>query len=320
MLALFLPNILAIFCIMFLSFFYDASQMQNTVAYKIIATTISQISFLIAYFAITKTRKISFGEIRHKKLGFKQILILLLISFCCLFLISPIINVYDSFIVSLGIKEQTLPISLNSPLNFVYLIFTMGILAPISEELLFRGIILQGLENKGTKNAVLLSGLMFMIMHLSLHQTIYQFLLGVIMALIVIYTQSIFASIFVHFVNNSVVLFINYINPNMFDYKFLSASYIILAVTLFLFALLVLYYLLKFLKKIGAKCKQNQGEQKVCQTKKADQTVMQTRYRVESLSKQEQQLVGFKKFNWLLTSLICGVLIWILNLIFSIGG
>lgn len=257
LLALFLPSILAIFFIIILSYFISPGNLENSLAYKIIATLISQIAFLIIYFVVTKTRKISFKEIKHKKLNFVQIFILLLISFCCLFLISPIINVYDSLITSFGIEAQTLPLDISNPVYFAYLLFAMGIFAPISEELLFRGVILQGLEKKGKTKAAILSALMFMIMHLSLHQTIYQFVLGIIMALIVLYTESIFASIFVHFVNNSFILIINYINPQLFDYKYLSSSYIFLAIILFMFAIFVVFNLLKWLKYESKKRQKN---------------------------------------------------------------
>lgn len=328
-LALFLPSVLAIFFILILSFFYGANEIQNSIIYKLVSIVISQIAFLLIYFVLTKQRKIKFSEIKHKKLNILQIFILLLISACCLFLISPIINVYDSVLSLIGIKEQTLPLSLDNPLNFVYLIFAMGIIAPISEELLFRGIILQGLEKKGTTKAVLISALMFMLMHLSLHQTIYQFLLGIIMALIVLYTQSIFASIFVHFVNNSVVLIINYINPQLFEYRYLTSNYIILAVVLFLFALFVLFYLLKWLKKVGENKKSVKNLAKVELTDNKNESILQ-KSEMQNLANQnasEQKptsqnlnktLTKKPKISWLCASLICGAIIWILNIILSL--
>lgn len=332
LLALFLPNVLAVFCVIILSMFLPQNQLENSLAYKIISTIISQVAFLITFFIITKTKKVSVKGIKHDKLNFKQVIILILISFCCLFLISPLINVYDSFIVSIGIKEQTLPISLDSPLNFIYLFFALGIVAPISEELIFRGIILQGLEKKGTKNAALISALMFMIMHLSLHQTIYQFLLGIIMALIVIYTNSIFASIFVHFINNSVVLFINYISPSLFDYRFLSTNYIILAFVLFFFALFILYYLLKWLKNI----KKEKDKLKICavdgKTENEKIIVNTTANKVldnksslidksnfNNKTNGEYRKFEGRKINYLLLSLIISAVIWALNLILTIG-
>lgn len=305
LLALFLPSILAIFCVLIISFFVSPNSLQDSLAYKIISVLISQVAFLLIFVGITKARKISFKQVRHEKLNFKQILILLLISACCLFLISPIINVYDSLIVKLGVKQQTLPLGLDNPLNFVFLLFSMGVFAPITEELLFRGLIFQGLKSKGTTKAVLISSLMFMIMHLSLHQTIYQFLLGIIMALVVLYTESIFASIFVHFVNNSVVLIINYINPQLFEYKFLSSGYIILAVVLFMFAMFLIYYLLKWLKNI--KDKDTQKSENIIITNSLNDSL-------ETVSTNQ----SVKKVNLVMISLLSGILLWIINLILQI--
>ena len=296
-LALVIPNVLAFFILLIAGIIVgDITSLENTIFYKIMATLLSQAVFLSIYFYITKRKNIPLLKSYEKdKLNYKQIIILVLIALVCLFLISPIINVFDAILVELGFSTSTLPISLNKPINFIYLILTLGVLAPLSEELLFRGIIFSGLKEKGNKTAILISNLMFMLVHLSIHQTVYQFILGIILALVVLYTNNIFSSILIHFINNTFVLIINYINPYFFDYKFLSSGYIILALVLFFVAIITLYELLKMLKKQ----KKNNDKKPAI---KCDRLVE---------SKTETN-------DYLKLSLVFGVILWIITFIMTI--
>lgn len=299
-LAIAIPNVLAFFLLFIAGSFTDIKTIENTTFYKIMATLLSQVSFALVYFYIIKKNKISFTKsVKVSKVNFKQVFITLLIALVCLFLISPIINVFDSFLINIGVSEQTLPIDLTKIENLLYLIFALGILAPVTEEFLFRGIILSGLENKGEKTAVLISSLMFCIMHLSLHQTLYQFILGVILALVMLCTKNIFMPILVHFVNNTFVLLINYISPSFFDYNFLSLNYIILAVTLFILGLITICILVRMLKK-------HKPQEKI-----------QSENKMENINVINENNINDKN-NLLNVSLIFGFVMWVITVILSL--
>ena len=77
-----------------------------------------------------------------------------------------------------------------------------AIVPAISEELLFRGLILVALLPYGKKTAILGSSIMFAIMHQNFGQIVYTFGMGIILALIVVKTQSIWGAIILHFLNN----------------------------------------------------------------------------------------------------------------------
>lgn len=300
-LAIVLPNILALIIFMIVGNFIDLKILETTTFYKIFTTILSPISFILVFLFISLKSKVNIKAVKTEKMNFVSVLTIIVISFACLFLISPIINVYDSFLTSIGVKEQTLPISLDSPLKLIYLIFSLGILAPISEEFVFRGIIFNGLKEKGLKNAVLISSLLFMLMHLSLHQTIYQFLLGIVLAMIYYYTQNIFASILVHFINNTFVLLINYFSPSFFDYRFLTVNYIILALVLFVVGVIIIYNLLRVLKHKNENKYKNSGF-----TNKVIETDNQANNQAKT------------KSLYLPISLIFGVLMWIISVVSSI--
>ena len=94
------------------------------------------------------------------------------------------------------------------------------IIAPISEELIFRGALLSGLS-RITKPyiAVLLTALAFAVFHMSPLRTVYQLILGVVMGFAVIFTRKVIVAIIIHMVSNlfafvihtiSLYSFINY--------------------------------------------------------------------------------------------------------------
>jgi membrane protease YdiL (CAAX protease family) len=77
------------------------------------------------------------------------------------------------------------------------------ILAPVFEEVLFRGIILRGfLKNYSVKTAVIMSSLFFGIIHLNIVQGFLATLLGLIIAIIFVKTGSLWLCIAAHAFNN----------------------------------------------------------------------------------------------------------------------
>ena len=96
-------------------------------------------------------------------------------------------------------------------LPIVILLIETCIIAPICEEVLYRGILLKGLINKyNSKRAIVYSSLIFGIAHLNIPQGINAFLLGLILGTVFYYTRSIYLCMIMHFVNNLLVNFVYY--------------------------------------------------------------------------------------------------------------
>jgi membrane protease YdiL (CAAX protease family) len=85
--------------------------------------------------------------------------------------------------------------------------FKVAILAPIIEEILFRGIIMHGLmRNYKSGYAVFLSGILFSVFHLNPWQMTYTFFLGLFLGWIMIRSRSLPLCIITHSINNIIVL------------------------------------------------------------------------------------------------------------------
>lgn len=105
----------------------------------------------------------------------------------------------------------------------ITMIFSLVIIAPIYEEVVFRGILLKGMASRmNPKLALVVSALFFAILHMNIPQGINAFLLGLIIGAIYLDTGSIYLSILAHLVNNSVGVTIS----GLFEY--ISGKYSVL--------------------------------------------------------------------------------------------
>ncbi len=100
-----------------------------------------------------------------------------------------------------GGSNPLLPIVLEgkSPVALALFLVTTAIAAPIFEELLFRGFLLPSLSRYfSTWNAVLLSGLIFAVVHLSLSEVLPLTVLGIVLGFVYARTQNLLASMLLH--------------------------------------------------------------------------------------------------------------------------
>lgn len=87
---------------------------------------------------------------------------------------------------------------------FLIMLFIIGIFGPFSEELVFRGIVYQGYKRTGTAFcAMILSALLFALMHMNFNQAAYAFVIGLIVVMLVEATGSLWSSVIFHMVFNS---------------------------------------------------------------------------------------------------------------------
>ena len=87
-------------------------------------------------------------------------------------------------------------------------ILKIVIIAPVIEELIFRGVIMHGLMRNYSKlTAVFVSALMFALFHLNPWQFPATFVLGLLLGILMLRTRNIYLCILGHAINNGLVLF-----------------------------------------------------------------------------------------------------------------
>ncbi len=124
------------------------------------------------------------------------------------------------------------------------LLVMVVVMAPLFEEIIFRGIIQKGLINKGMKpaSAILIASVVFGIVHGNPWQFVGAVLLGVVLGLVYYKTKSLLLPILLHAFNNLCsALLILYGETESFAEMFRVPEYVVLAAGLLLFG--VFYYL-----------------------------------------------------------------------------
>lgn len=99
---------------------------------------------------------------------------------------------------------------------FFLMLFLMAVYGPFCEEITFRGLLFQGYKKDGSLlGAVLLSALTFGLVHMNFNQIPYAFVIGILLALLVEATGSIWSSILYHFIFNAQSVCLLYLSRNL---------------------------------------------------------------------------------------------------------
>lgn len=107
---------------------------------------------------------------------------------------------------------------------YIIMVLLFGVMPAITEEINLRGIVLSGYDGQTKFKAALMTGILFGIFHLDLHQFLYATALGFLMAYVVRVTNSIYSSMLIHFIVNSLSTTIQkfnftYNSPDLNDVK-----------------------------------------------------------------------------------------------------
>ncbi|MBS6426587.1 MAG: CPBP family intramembrane metalloprotease [Clostridioides difficile] len=162
-------------------------------------------------------------------------ILIMIITQLILFLFPQNMEVAESLNKALFIKDSVL-------LNLL----AIALLPAICEEMFFRGFIFSSFskskdKNKSIKLAIICSGVLFGIMHMDFIRIIPTSILGIIFAYSVYKSGSIFVSMLLHFLNNSVAVVLNhYTTGNITNlYKFVEVDFSNLNVLKFALILLI---------------------------------------------------------------------------------
>lgn len=176
------------------------------------------IIFVPAVFFVIFSRE----KINHI-LGFKKIKIssaLMIILFTFLMLpITTVINAVSMLFVDNTVAQMS---GLVLQLPMLLMVLLMGVLGPLSEEMIFRGMVFGGYKRSGnTIKAIILSALLFGLMHMNFNQAAYAIFLGIVMAVLVEATGSLWGSVIFHMtvnIENVVLMYLSQnLNPSIFE-------------------------------------------------------------------------------------------------------
>ena len=174
----------------------------------------------VGLFSLIKKQKFktTLKDFGYNKIGWKPILLSILIGIFCYFF-NIFISSFFSTIISLCGYEKAPSFSYVSSSDysvgtFIIQVIVVALVPAICEETAHRGLLLNGFKGMGIKNAMIISSLLFGLMHLNVNQFFYATILGFLIALSVVLSKSIIPAIIIHFLNNFLSTYFSFASVN----------------------------------------------------------------------------------------------------------
>lgn len=168
--------------------------------------------FLSCKFLKVTPRKV-FKDCNYDKVNVATVFISIGIGILCFFIniaVSSLFNGMLSFTgyqFSYGVSSGESDYSIG---NFFLQLFLVALLPSIGEEFLHRGVVLQGIKHMGFKKAIVISSLLFGLIHFNIQQVSYAFVVGLILGLVAVVSKNIIPSMIIHFTNNAISTYLDF--------------------------------------------------------------------------------------------------------------
>lgn len=184
-----------------------------------VLNVVLQVGFLLLFsFFMFKTlnkqkARDTLDNFGYHKISWKVILISVAIGMIIYFLNIFVSSFFFNILTSVGYKPSSSSSTgtVNGWTLVLGLIFT-AILPAVCEENLHRGMLLFGNRGIGMKNNILLTGLMFGLLHLNIEQFFYATLIGIFLGFVAYVSESIYPCMIIHFMNNGISVLLSYLS------------------------------------------------------------------------------------------------------------
>ena len=289
------------------------------IGYILICALIPQIAFLFAFIFVSERKKVNYKTANQVnfKLNIWVLLLVVLIGIIALYGFSPLTAMIDHVTSGWGYKSSTANIDVSNFWNFFGTIFYIALIPAICEELIFRGIITNGFKKYGTVIAVVLSAVLFALVHQNLQQLLYQLFLGGVMAYIAIKTGSIVYTMILHFFNNFVILFVAFLtgdNQTVPEYN--NAWSVIYPILL---AILAIACVIGLLVLVNLILKRKKSVEIVAETEEESKEQV-TKNKFDEFTVRADAQSKFYKNGFVVCALVMGVVFWIFSVVLSFVG
>lgn len=179
-------------------------------AYLLLECAVYFLSFVLPVILFNKMNKNSQKEIHEPKESEKKSPIYTVILFgmglvliyCSSFVNYFIVNFFTDY--SEFSSEFLWFVELKQPYQIIIYFISYAIIPALVEELLFRGTVCRSLTVYGKGTAIVISAVLFALMHTNIEQMLYTFVAGLFFGWLYVETKSILAPVLLHFVNNSI--------------------------------------------------------------------------------------------------------------------
>ena len=192
---------------------YTSSFLSNNIYFILLFNQFVLILLPVLIYVIKK--RLDFRKVfRIKRLGLSSAALILLLSIPAFFVAVMLNTIVLYFLQFIGnIPSQPIPVPGNLS-ELIIGILIIGVTPAICEEMLHRGILLSAYEKRGSIKAVVITAIFFGIFHFDITNLLGATFLGLLIGYYVIRTNSIFAGMLAHFLNNAISELLQYFLGN----------------------------------------------------------------------------------------------------------
>ncbi len=177
--------------------------------------------FLFSFLQKNKIKD-TFNFYGYRKMSFKAVLISVLIGIIIYVLNIFVASFFNNILSLFGYKFQSSSILKSYPVWLLFVnIFITAVLPAVCEETAHRGMLLKGLSPLGRKKAIIISAILFGLLHMNIEQFFYATIIGVVLGYISTVCETIYPAIIIHFMNNAISVFMGFSQVNNLGFDFL---------------------------------------------------------------------------------------------------
>lgn len=192
---------------MFLYGLMPVSIRANKAVYFLVSFLV-EFLFAVVSLTVAGVRGINFFEANglNKKINLNIVFYGFLISIVSLVAFGDLTSIFLEILSLCGYKSVLSDFVINTFWEYLIYVVVIAITPAVCEEILFRGTILSGLKSLGFKISLVVSAIIFMLMHGNPEQTIHQFIIGLIVGYLFLKSGNVWLGVIVHFFNNFIAV------------------------------------------------------------------------------------------------------------------
>ena len=190
---------------------------QRPIVNQLINQILSATVFTLPFLVVTSGCQLKLGEIASYKKPEKEFLLPIIFISISFFAFanmasSIVVNLFAS--TGIEIRGGTMP-ETTGIFGFVVTFIGTAIVAPLAEEFAMRGVVLGALRKYGDGFAIIVSALLFGLMHGNFMQIPFAFVVGLALGFAVIKTGSVWTGVLIHFINNASAVILETVSRGM---------------------------------------------------------------------------------------------------------
>ena len=264
-------SVLAIILSLIMTTAYEGTVMllnnkYNLIPDMLLNALVSLVGFGVVAVIFCKATKTDLNDILpSEKLSFKKLAGVVAIGFTVCISANYIAHLFSIDLSIFGLETMYNDVKTGSTsiLEHITYIIAVSVVPAVTEELVYRGCVMGRLRKYGDGFALITSAILFGIMHGNFTQAPFAFVVGLAAGWAVIYTNSIFPAMIIHWLNNfmSVIADILYENLELagYDTFYVDFAYMLIYTAVFALALVAVYMFSKKDKNF-CKLKKYEGE------------------------------------------------------------